>query len=119
MMATIQNAKNIEQDVGIPWPTLRRIILNKVNNHLVKETDGENTLLEIHLIGSRVTGTHRANSDLDIAVIYAGDMREDDAFATLSQEKLIINGVHLDFVPFSVKKRELANIIQPPSIQII
>lgn len=69
---------------------------NLVTTHINKEFDNELEIDRIQWFGSRVTGNHKATSDLDVKVFFKGDYREDDVFNGL-HSTLIIDGVLVDF----------------------
>ena len=56
-------------------------------------------IIDIDLHGSRLRGTAKNNSDLDVVVQYDGDIREDDLFNILNEEPLEIEGIKVDFNP--------------------
>ena len=54
----------------------------------------------IALYGSRTKGTARADSDLDAAVEYIGNVREDDMFSILNDDPLYVDGtIQVDINP--------------------
>lgn len=56
-------------------------------------------VLDVELHGSRLRGQARDNSDLDAAVSYEGDIREDDLFNALNEDPLFIEDVRVDINP--------------------
>jgi Polymerase beta, Nucleotidyltransferase len=58
----------------------------------------------ICIVGSRIVGNCREDSDLDIAIQYKGDIREDDVFNELMVEPLYIYNFKVDFIPYSEAK---------------
>lgn len=63
-------------------------------------------IVDMKVIGSRIAGTARPDSDLDILVEYDGDMKEDAVFNALNDEenRLAIAGINVDFFP--IRKEE-------------
>ncbi len=55
----------------------------------------------VQFFGSRIFGTPRKKSDLDVKIEYTGTGREDDLFNTLNNKnvKLYIEGIKVDFSP--------------------
>lgn len=55
----------------------------------------------VFLCGSRVRGTAREDSDLDVQLFYSGNIKEDALFNILNDgdEKLVIDGVVVDINP--------------------
>lgn len=56
-------------------------------------------IVDIDLHGSRLRGTAKNNSDLDVVVQYNGDIREDDLFNILNENPLEIEGIKVDINP--------------------
>ena len=56
-------------------------------------------IVDIDLHGSRLRGTAKNNSDLDVVVQYNGDAREDTLFDTLNETPLEIDGIKVDINP--------------------
>lgn len=55
-------------------------------------------------VGSRIKGYYKENSDLDIALQYEGNMKEDVVFEVLNSDPLIVGGITVDFIPYSEYK---------------
>lgn len=73
-------------------------------DELESESDGDFTVKNITIIGSRTRGTARKNSDLDVLVEYEGRMREDDAFNALHDDPIYIEDIKVDINP--IRKEE-------------
>lgn len=56
-------------------------------------------IVDLDLHGSRLRGTAKNNSDLDVVVQYNGDAREDTLFDTLNEEPIEIDGIKVDINP--------------------
>ena len=56
-------------------------------------------IIDIDLHGSRLRGTAKNNSDLDVVVQYDGNIREDDLFNILNEDPIEIEGIKIDFNP--------------------
>lgn len=56
---------------------------------------------DIRLHGSRLRNQAREDSDLDAAVEYTGDIREDDLFDMLHEDPLYIDDVEVDVNPIN------------------
>ncbi len=56
-------------------------------------------IVDLDLHGSRLRGTAKANSDLDVVVQYNGDIREDTLFDILNENPIEIDGVKVDINP--------------------
>ena len=63
-------------------------------------------ITQISLVGSRLKGTNREDSDLDIAFEYEGRYRSDSMSDTLNDEPLMIDDMRVDFVPYARYKGE-------------
>lgn len=82
--------------------------IKNITNDYIKQKLEENDLydvevkgIEIH--GSRARGTAKVNSDLDVVVEYAGDVREDTLFNILNdvENQLEIEGIKVDINPIT------------------
>lgn len=84
------------------------IILNDVlayiDNCVETLNHSEFQFKKLCIVGSRLNGTHKEDSDLDIALSYSGDLREDDCFNLLNENPLIIEGIRVDFSPYSLDR---------------
>ena len=56
-------------------------------------------IVDIDLHGSRLRGTAKADSDLDVVVQYNGDIREDTLFDILNENPIEIDGIKIDINP--------------------
>lgn len=79
----------------------------------VDYVDEDFKIVKMALIGSRIKNNHRLDSDVDIAFIYEGDCRSDAMSDALNSNPLVINGIRVDFVPFSLQKREFFRLNEP------
>ncbi|MFD1609663.1 nucleotidyltransferase domain-containing protein [Oceanobacillus luteolus] len=75
--------------------------------HRLDYVDDDFDIIRMAVIGSRVKETHRHNSDVDIAFTYEGKYRSDSMNDVLNMNPLFINGIRVDFIPFSVNKGEV------------
>ncbi|WP_336769801.1 nucleotidyltransferase domain-containing protein [Bacillus bombysepticus] len=57
----------------------------------------------VYLVGSRVNGTNRADSDLDIVIVYEGDIKEDRLSIVLNSNILYYDDLEFDFL--CIKKK--------------
>ena len=90
-----------EQDVA-------NLVRDYINEQLDVE-DGEFSIADIRVIGSRVQRKASEDSDLDVLVQYDGSMREDDAFNALHNEPLEIEGIEVDINPINTGKSGTAD----------
>ena len=56
-------------------------------------------IVDLDLHGSRLRGTAKADSDLDVVVQYNGDIREDTLFDILNENPIEIDGIKIDINP--------------------
>lgn len=70
-------------------------------------------VVRLALIGSRVKGNNRKNSDLDVAVVYEGKYRSDSMADGLNGDQLMIDDIKVDFVPISIYKGQTFNESEP------
>lgn len=79
-------------------------LLDIVNGYLKEKinfVEDDFRITQISLVGSRLKGTNREDSDLDIAFEYEGRYREDSMCDTLNDEPLMIDDMRVDFVPYA------------------
>lgn len=76
-----------------------QLIFYDVKNHIENILGTEIQPTMICIVGSRIVGNCREDSDLDIAIQYKGDIREDDVFNELMVEPLYIYNFKVDFIP--------------------
>ncbi|MFT9496771.1 MULTISPECIES: nucleotidyltransferase domain-containing protein [Bacillota] len=94
-------------------------LLNEVMNHIrnylnASEDEFQPTL--ICIVGSRLKGTHSLGSDLDIAIQYKGDLREDDCFNSLMEHPLFIEGIKVDFISYSENEGNYIDLYKEPYV---
>ena len=67
-------------------------------------------IIDIELHGSRLRGTARKDSDLDVVVEYVGNEREDDMFNILNddEDRLYIEHIKVDINP--IREEETGNM---------
>lgn len=91
------------------------IIEKRVLNYLydiLQEYSIKADILDIILIGSRSRGLENKSSDLDIIVLYKGDINEDDFFNLLSKHPYYIDNVLVDFNPKNQEKIDINSWLQ-------
>jgi len=96
---------------GLPGYT-EQDVANLVRDHINEQLgaeEGEFSIADIRVIGSRAQWKAREESDLDVLVQYDGSMREDDAFNALHDEPLEIEGIEVDLNPINTEKSGTAN----------
>lgn len=100
------NVKNnhVELFEGLAQQYLLDDVMNHLDNCLGSIDAREFRLKMICIVGSRLKGTHKEDSDLDIAISYTGSLREDDCFNLLLEEPLYCDGMKIDFIPYSKDK---------------
>lgn len=80
------------------------LLLQHIHNE-IGEAEIDCDIKGIALVGSRITGTHSPESDLDVAIEYAGEADEDIVFEILNvQSPLIIDDMKVDFIPYSINR---------------
>lgn len=81
------------------------VFLDKILWHLsLLEDEYKALITRIAVIGSRLTGEYKKDSDLDIAIEYLGLEKEDVVFNLLNMEPLIIGGIVIHFFPCSIEE---------------
>lgn len=83
-----------------------RVIVEEHVRSAIADADMDAEITGIRFIGSRTTGTARADSDLDVLVEYQGTAREDSLFNVLNDEdnRLVIDGITVDINPITPGK---------------
>lgn len=71
---------------------------------LLEDNGVDVEVVGVKLIGSRIAGSPRVDSDLDLLVEYKGDYSEDALFNLLNSEEWEFNGVKLDINPITEGK---------------
>lgn len=66
-------------------------------------------IVDIDLHGSRLRGTAKNNSDLDVVVQYDGDIREDTLFDILNENPIEIDGIKVDINPIKENIKDYMN----------
>lgn len=82
-------------------------ILYKVAQHITYQFNRYNRIFKptkICLVGSRVRGTNTDSADIDVAIQYKGELKEEDVFNILHKEPLIIDGLRVDYIPYNESK---------------
>lgn len=89
-------------------------MVTKVNCHAQAQPEkdrlpGTLAIKKVILIGSRIKGTARPDSDLDVLLEYEGSMREEDAFFRFLFHKkpgdLQMNRIRVDVTPIKCGRR--------------
>ena len=66
-------------------------------------------IVDLDLHGSRLRGTAKNNSDLDVVVQYDGDIREDTLFDILNENPIEIDGIKVDINPIKENIKDYMN----------
>lgn len=92
MEMTIETKKQIENTV---WDMLKTAMFEDEISYI--------EIKSLEVFGSRLTGTHREDSDLDIKIKYINDeIKEYEVFNMLNDLELEYEGWKLDFFPIQV-----------------
>lgn len=77
-----------------------------IEKEILLEQYGETSFFieDIYIIGSRIHGTHKENSDLDVLIEYDSNCREDSLFTYLNEENIELCDVAVDINPISIRK---------------
>lgn len=101
---------------------LTKIQLLEILNDFIKNeldfVESDFKITQIRLVGSRITKTERKDSDLDVAFEYEGKYREDTICDVLNMEPLIVEGIQIDFIPYSIYKGSSIES-EEPSISLL
>ena len=91
MEMTIETKKQIENTV---WDMLKTAMFEDEISYI--------EIKSLEVFGSRLTGTHREDSDLDIKIEYFDDIKECYVFNMLNDLELEYNGWKIDFFPVKI-----------------
>ena len=85
---------------------IRMIIADYIDDLLLGVNESEFKYIDMELVGSRITGNYRKDSDLDVVIYYSGNMKEDGAFNLFNDDsyRLYIDDVVVDINPKKVYK---------------
>lgn len=89
------------------------IIVNNFIKENTEWTDHYFHVKRIAIVGSRVTGNHANDSDLDIAFEYNGRYKHEIMMDYLNSEPLEIEGIRVDFIPYARYAGEFMNEFFP------
>lgn len=80
---------------------IRIMIADYIDDLLLGVSEDEFKYIDMELVGSRVNGNNRENSDLDVVLYYSGTMTEDGLFNLLNDysSRLFIDDVMVDINP--------------------
>lgn len=106
---------NLIPAVGLEHLTRNELseIINEYLREKINFVEDDFKITQISVVGSRLKGTHRKDSDLDIAFEYEGRYRPDSLCDTLNVEPLMIDDIRVDFVPYARYKGESINHDDP------
>ena len=103
-----EESENTIQIKGLDHLTKSELLetLNEYLQSKLNFVESDFKITQISLVGSRLKGTNREDSDLDIAIEYKGRYRSDSMSDTLNAEPLFIDDMRIDFVPYARYKGE-------------
>ena len=80
---------------------IRLMIADYIDDLLIGLTEQEFKYIDMELVGSRINGNYRDDSDLDVVLYYSGTMREDSLFNLLNNDstRLFIDDIMVDINP--------------------
>ena len=80
---------------------IRLMIADYIDDLLLGLTEDEFKYIDMELVGSRINGNNRVDSDLDVILYYSGTMREDGLFNLLNDDssRLYIGDIVVDINP--------------------
>ena len=83
---------------------IRLMIADYIDDLLLGLTEDEFKYIDMELVGSRVKGNNREDSDLDVILYYSGNMREDYLFNLLNDDsnRLRIHSIVVDINPKNI-----------------
>lgn len=89
---------------GLSETDIRLKIADYVDDLLVGLTEEEFKYIDMELVGSRINGNNREDSDLDVILYYSGTMREDGLFNLLNDDlcRLYIDNIVVDINPKNI-----------------
>ena len=86
---------------GLSETDIRLMIADYIDDLLLGLTEEEFKYIDMELVGSRINGNNREDSDLDVILYYSGTMREDGLFNLLNDDssRLYICDIVVDINP--------------------
>ena len=80
---------------------IRIMIADYIDDLLLGVSEDQFKYIDMELVGSRVNGNNREDSDLDVVLYYSGTMTEDGLFNLLNDysSRLFIDDVMVDINP--------------------
>lgn len=69
---------------------------------IIENNDLDAKIVDTFIHGSRVRGTSKEDSDLDVVVFYTGSIKEDSLFNILHEEEFVFENVVVDINPVYV-----------------
>ena len=100
---------------------IKTFVLEYINDELLTQGRTDVSIKGIEIHGSRNRGTARADSDLDVAFEYEGDIREDDFFTMLhdDDEPMYIEDIEVDLNPITEPLSEYMERSKAYDLQIL
>ncbi|GAB6552645.1 hypothetical protein bcgnr5378_05820 [Bacillus cereus] len=85
-------------------------MLSIIDDHISMQASFLEALnvLGVYLVGSRINGTNRDVSDLDVVIVYEGDIKEDRLSIVLNSNILHYGGLEFDFLCTKKSMEEIA-----------
>lgn len=77
-------------------------IVEEYCQEIIENNDLDAKIVDTFVHGSRVRGTSKEDSDLDVVVFYTGSIREDSLFNILHEEEFVFENVVVDINPIHV-----------------
>ena len=94
------SGKNLIQGTDMTADEVVEIVKASVADILEEQGLSEDVeVVSIEVIGSRLRGEAKEDSDLDILLYYKGDIKEDTMFNALNPNDITINGISVDINP--------------------
>lgn len=83
---------------------IRIMIADYIDDLLLGVNEDEFKYIDMKLVGSRINGNNRDDSDLDVVVYYSGSMREDGLFNLFNDysNRLFIDNIPVDINPINL-----------------
>ena len=83
---------------------IRLMIADYIDDLLLGLTEDEFKYIDMELVGSRINGNNREDSDLDVILYYSGNIREDYLFNLLNDDsnRLRIHSIVVDINPKNI-----------------
>ncbi|HKK94924.1 MAG TPA: nucleotidyltransferase domain-containing protein [Anaerovoracaceae bacterium] len=81
-------------------------------DEIIRENELDITIIDIKFYGSMIHGKASTASDIDVAVIYSGNLSEDAFFNIIKENVYEFDETLIDFNPLNIDKTDINNFFK-------